>query len=371
MASSNPKKIYFTAGPAKIPDEVMQQVRDEFLNYKGMGIGVCEMSHRSKEFELIIDEAEANLRRLLRVPDNYSVLFMHGGAKTQFDSAVMNLCSEPDAHLLDYIVNGSWSKMAAKEAEKYTKVHRQLLRSEKFDRQPRKEELVNKEGVRFRYYCDNETIEGVEFNYVPEHESGSQAVPLVCDMTSNFISRPIDVDKFGVIFAGAQKNCGLAGLCIVIVRNDLLGKHMRFTPTIQNYQVMQKNKSLYNTPLTFPIYVANLCFKWALAKGGLDAIDEISKKKSKILYDLIDNSAGFYTCPVSHDSRSRMNVTFLIHDNSLDAKFLEESKQAHLYDLKGHRSVGGFRASIYNAITVEDVERLAKFMTDFRRKYST
>lgn len=178
------------------------------------------------------------------------------------------------------------------------------------------------------------------------------------------------MSKFGVIFAGAQKNCGLAGLCIVIVRNDLIGKQMRFTPTIQNYQVMQKNKSLYNTPLTFPIYVANLCFKWALDKGGLEALDELSKKKSKILYDLIDNSAGFYTCPVSPESRSRMNVTFLIHDTSLDAKFLEESKQAHLYDLKGHRSVGGFRASIYNAITLDDVERLAKFMTDFRQKHT-
>lgn len=368
MASSTAKKIYFTAGPAKIPDEVMQQVQGEFLDYRGMGISVAEMSHRSKEFEDIITEAEANLRQLLRVPDNYSILFMHGGAKTQFDSAPMNLCSELDCCEVDYIVNGSWSKMAAKEAEKYVKlVHRQLLKSEKFDRLPRKEELDDLAKVCYRYYCDNETIEGVEFNYVPSHANGA---PLVCDMTSNFLSRPIDVSKFGVIFAGAQKNCGLAGLCIVIVRNDLLGKQMRITPTIQNYQVMQKNKSLYNTPLTFPIYVANLCFKWVQERGGLEAIDEFSKKKSKILYDLIDNSGGFYTCPVSGESRSRMNVTFLIRDKSLDAKFLEEAKQAHLYDLKGHRSVGGFRASIYNAITLEDVQRLANFMTEFKQKYS-
>lgn len=364
--TTNQKKIYFTAGPAKIPDEVMQQVKAELLDYRGMGISVAEMSHRSKQFEAIIDEAEANLRKLLRIPENYSVLFMHGGAKTQFDSAVMNLCSEPDVHELEYIVNGTWSKMAAKEAEKYSKVTRQVY---KFDRLPEKDELASKEGnnFTFRYYCDNETIEGVEFNYVPEHGA---KVPLVCDMTSNFISRPVDVSKFGVIFAGAQKNCGLAGLCIVIVRNDLLGKQMRFTPTIQNYQVMQKNKSLYNTPLTFPIYVANLCFKWALDKGGLEAIDELSKRKSRILYNLIDNSAGFYTCPVLKESRSRMNVTFLISDKTLDAKFLAEAEQAGLYDLKGHRSVGGFRASIYNAITVDDVERLAKFMGDFQKRYS-
>lgn len=372
-STSDNKKLYFTAGPAKIPAEVMQQVQAELLNFKGLDIGVMEMSHRSKEFEALITEAEANLRKLLDIPDEYAVLFMHGGAKSQFDSVPMNLCPELDKHSTDYIVNGSWSKMAAKEAEKYVKVTRENLKSDKFNRQPTREELLpaTDDSIVYRYYCDNETIEGVEFNYVPEMKAKSgKNIPLVCDMTSNFLSRPVDVAKFGIIFAGAQKNCGIAGLTMVIVRKDLIGKHMRITPTIQNYKVMHDNRSLYNTPLTFAIYVANLCFKWNLERGGLAAMDQICKKKSGLLYDLIDNSGGFYTCPVEKTSRSRVNVVFLISNKDLEPKFLEESKAAHLYELKGHRSVGGFRASLYHGVTMDNVERLAKFLRDFQAKYS-
>ena len=226
------------------------------------------------------------------------------------------------------------------------------------------------EDVTYRYYCDNETIEGVEFNYAPEYTTNSAKAPLVCDMTSNFLSKPIDVSKYGCIFAGAQKNCGISGLTIVIVRKDLIGKHMRIVPTLQNYQVIDSSKSLHNTPLTFAIYVANLCAIWALERGGLDGMDRASKEKSSLLYDLIDNSQGFYLNNVEKSSRSRMNVVFLLANKDLEAKFLEESKAANLFELKGHRSVGGFRASIYNGITLDNVKRLAAFMESFRRKYS-
>uniref|UniRef100_A0A6G1SIC6 phosphoserine transaminase n=1 Tax=Aceria tosichella TaxID=561515 RepID=A0A6G1SIC6_9ACAR len=366
MASSN-KKLYFTAGPAKIPHEVMLQVQRELLDYNGMNISVMEMSHRSKEFAAIIEETEANLRKLINIPDDYSVLFMHGGAKSQFDTVPMNLCSELGKHKVEYIINGSWSKMAVKEAEKYAQVVKQELKSDTYTRQPAYEELQEFDDVTYRYYCDNETIQGVEFNYVPAYKNGK--VPLVCDMTSNFLSRPIDVKKFGVIFAGAQKNCGIAGLVIVIIRNDLIGKHMRIVPNVQNYQIMQKDKSLHNTPLTFAIYVANLCVKWALERGGLEGMDRFSKEKSQILYDLIDQSNGFYTNPVDKSSRSRMNVVFLLSNKDLEAKFLEESRAANLFELKGHRSVGGFRASLYNGIELDDVKRLAGFMSDFMRKH--
>ena len=215
-----------------------------------------------------------------------------------------------------------------------------------------------------RFYSDDETIQGVL--EVPDNK-----VPLVCDMTSNFLSRPVDVSKFGCIFAGAQKNCGVAGLTMVIIRKDLIGKHMRITPTIQNYQVMHENRSLYNTPMTFAIYVANLCFKWMLERGGLEAMDKFCRDKSGILYNLIENSGGFYTCPVPVDCRSRTNVVFLIHDKELEPKFLEESKAAGLYELKGHRSVGGCRASLYHGVTIDDVKRLADFMTDFKTRYGS
>lgn len=369
MATNNNKKLYFTAGPAKIPREVMETVQRDLLNYNGLDIGVMEMSHRSKEFEAIITEAETNLRKLMNIPESYAVLFMHGGAKSQFDSAPMNLCPELNKHIADYVINGSWSKMAAKEAEKYVQVIRENLKSDKYIRQPTRDELLkvdNLHDVVYRYYCDNETIEGVEFNYVPECSS----IPLVCDMTSNFLSRPVDVSKFGLIFAGAQKNCGVAGLTMVIVRKDLVGKQMNITPTIQNYKVMQDHRSLYNTPLTFAIYVANLCFKWMLDRGGLEAMDRNCKEKSGLLYSLIDGSNGFYTSPVDRASRSRMNVVFLLSNRDLESKFLEESKAANLYELKGHRSVGGFRASLYHGVTMEDLGRLVKFMKDFQTKYS-
>lgn len=366
MASQELKKIYFTAGPAKIPDAVMKQVHAELLNYKGLDISVMELSHRSKDFEAIINETEANLRKLLKIPDNYSVLFLQGGAKTQFDSVPMNICSKLGCCKTDYIVNGTWSKMAADDAAKYTQVERQLLKSDKFDRLPRPEELVANDDACYRFYCDNETIQGVEYNYVPSNKGQT----LVCDMTSNFLSRPVDVSKFGIIFAGAQKNCGVSGLCMVIVRNDLIGNHMPITPTIQNYQVMKNSRSLYNTPLTFAIYVANLCIKWMLDQGGLEVMDSISRQKSRVVYETIDNSKGFYTCPIAEGSRSRMNVTFLLSNDKLNSEFLAQSQKAGLYELKGHRSVGGFRASLYHGVTMDDVQRLVNFMKGFQKDHS-
>lgn len=359
---SSQKKLYFTAGPAKLPTEVMEQMQREFLNYNDLDISVAELSHRSKEFDAIITEAEANLRKLMDVPDNYAILFMHGGAKTQFDSIPMNLCPELDNSHLDYIVDGSWSKMAAKEAEKYAKVSVQTFKTV-----PSKYQLVAEDKFVYRYYCDNETIQGLEFNYVPE--CGSECF-LVCDMTSNFLTRPVDVNKFGVIFASSQKNSGISGLAIVIIRQDLIGRHMKITPTIQNYKITHDNRSLYNTPPTFAIYSANLCYKWCLERGGLKAMDEFCKKKSGLLYNTIESSNGFYTCPVEKNCRSRTNVVFLLGNSSLESKFLEEAKSCGLNELKGHRSVGGFRASLYHGISFEDVQRLVKFMNEFKLKYS-
>lgn len=357
------RQLYFSSGPTMIVPEVMKQVHDELLNYRNMGISVMEMRARTKEFGLIIDEAESDLRKLMDIPDNYSVLFMHGGARTQFDSIPMNLC--PENSSAEYIVTGTWSMTAANEAEKHACVQRQVLLQDSATRVPNFEELKSKNSVAYRYYCDNETAQGLEFNYIPVDGQ----VPLVCDMSSNFLSRPIDVIKYGLIFAGAQKNCGIAGLGIVVVRNDLIGKQRSHTPTLQNYKVIAESKSLHNAPPTFAIYVAGLCFKWLLRNGGLEAMDKISKEKSDLVYDTIDNSNGFYTCPVSCESRSRMNVVFSIANNKqLETEFITEAANEGLYELKGHMSVGGLRISLYHGIGLDDVKRLVKFMEAFRAK---
>lgn len=361
---SNLKKIYFTAGPAPIPDEVKQEIKRDYCNYNGLDIGVGEISHRSATFESILSELETDLRKLMRVPENYSILFMHGGATTQFASVPMNLCPELNKYSAEYIVNGSWSKKAADEAEKYVTVKRQTFNDKKSA--PSKEQLVAEDDVSYRYYCDNETIQGIEFDYIP---AASAKVPLVTDMTSNFLSKPIDVSKYGVIFASVQKNFGLAGLAIVIVRNDLLGRHMPIVSSVQCYEVTKKNRSLLNTPLTFNIYVAGVYCKWILARGGLEGMDRLSREKSSLIYELVDNSGGFYSCPVEKKWRSRMNVVFLLGDKSLESKFLDDAKAVGLNELKGHRSVGGCRASLYHGISLEDVKRLTQFMIDFQRRH--
>lgn len=363
MSAKN-RKVYFSAGPAMIVQEVMKQVHEELLDYGNSGLSVLEMSHRSKLFDTILTEAEADLRKLLNIPENYSVLFMHGGARTQFDAIPMNI--SPENSKTEYIITGSWSKYAANEAEKHVQVERQLVDGGTFKRVPATNELKANSDVTYRYYCDNETIQGVEFNYVPSNGQ----VPLVCDMTSNFLSRPIDVSKYGIIYAGAQKNCGMAGLAIVIVRKDLQGKQRSYTPNIQNYKVIADNRSLYNTPPTFAIYIAGLCFKWMLKQGGLEVMDKMSREKSDYLYNAIDSSGGFYSCPVSKESRSRMNVVFLLSDKSLEDKFVTEGADEGLYGFKGHRSVGGFRVSLYHAITFDDVRRLVNFMDSFRTRNS-
>lgn len=368
---SNSKKIYFTPGPATIPTDVTREAQQDFCNYRGLDIGVAELSHRSKEFEWILIDLETSLRKLLSVPDNYNILFLHGGGQTQFSSIPMNLCSELKKRSADYIINGSWSKTSADEAEKYVNVERQMFLADLSHKRaaPSGEQLVVNEQSSYRYYCDNETIEGVEFDYVPD--TGVANIPLVGDMTSNFLSKPVDVSKYGLIFSGAHKNLGLSGLTIVIVRNDLIGKHMPFTPSIQCYETIAKNKSLLNTPLTFAIYVAGLYCKWILARGGLEGMDQFSKEKAEHVYGVIDNSDGFYTCPVEKRWRSRMNVVFALSDKTLEARFVREAEAAGLYELEGHRYVGNCRASLYHGITLADVERLTTFMLDFKRRHST
>ncbi|KAG9511375.1 Phosphoserine aminotransferase, partial [Fragariocoptes setiger] len=361
------KHRYFTAGPAKIPEDVMIQAQKELLSWRDTGRSVLEMSHRSKDFDEILTTTEKNLRALMKIPDNYTVLFLQGGAQAQFDSVPMNLCSCVEVCDAEYLVTGIWSSKASKEAQKYVKVVTRKADTPNYERLPTEEEMPLCGCACYRYYCDNETIQGVEFKRVPKT---SENCPLVCDMTSNFLSRPVDVSKFGIIFASAQKNCGTSGLAIVIVRDDLIGKHMSVTPSTQNYQIMRDNKSNYNTPPVYAIYLAGLCVKWILDKGGLGAMDKISCEKSSLLYHTIDESKGFYFCPVEKNSRSRMNVVFLIGGSKgnaeLEKKFLAEAEQAGFHDLKGHRLVGGLRASLYHGVTLDDVRALIDFMKSFQ-----
>ena len=357
-------RVYnFSAGPAMLPEPVLIRAREEMLEWHGSGMCVAEMSHRGKEFMSIAAQAETDLRELLAVPSNYKVLFLQGGASTQFAAIPMNLLR--GAASADYLNTGSWSKKAIAEARRYGQVHvAASTEAERFTRAPAQGELTLSDAAAYVHYTPNETIEGVEFPYVPD--VGDK--PLVADMSSTILSRPIDVSRFGLIYAGAQKNIGPAGLVIVIVREDLLGQTLPATPTMLDYKVQADNDSMYNTPPTYAWYLAGLVFDWLKGIGGLETMGKINARKAELLYKTIDDS-GFFKNPVEPASRSWMNVPFTLANPELDDTFIKEAKAANLTTLKGHRSVGGMRASIYNAMPQEGVEALVGFMQEFERKH--
>ncbi|XP_055851704.1 probable phosphoserine aminotransferase [Episyrphus balteatus] len=357
------KIINFGAGPAKLPEEVLKEVQKNLIDYEGTGLSVMEMSHRSAGYFKINEDAMNDLRELVGVPSNYKILFMQGGGTGMFSAVCLNLMGRTGT--ADYLVTGSWSAKAAKEATQYGSVNLILPKVQKYTSVPRQSTWSLDPNASYVYYCDNETVDGVEFDFVPE----TKDVPLVCDMSSNFLSRPIDVSKFGVIFAGAQKNVGTAGITVVIVREDLLGKPMKITPSILDFTITEKNNSIYNTPPTFIVHVMSLVFKWIKRNGGLQGMYNNSLVKSKLIYDIIDKSNGFYACPVDKNVRSRMNVPFRIgcasgHED-LETEFLKLCESKHLIQLKGHRSVGGIRASLYNAMTIAETQILADLMESF------
>ena len=355
-------RVYnFSAGPAMLPEAVLQQARDEMLDWQGSGMSVMEMSHRGKEFMSIAAQAEADLRTLLGVPKEYKVLFLQGGASSQFSMVPMNLTR--NNRKVDYINTGSWSKKAIAEAKRYADVNLvATTEASKFTTTPAQSELKLSGDAAYVHYTPNETIEGVAFPYVPE--TGS--VPLVADFSSTILSQPIDVSRYGIIYAGAQKNIGPAGLTLVIVREDLIGEAVDGTPVMFKYATHSENESMYNTPPTYGWYLAGLVFKWLLGLGGLAGMETINQRKAQALYAAIDAS-DFYANPVAVESRSIMNVPFTLANAELDAKFLQEAGAAGLKTLKGHRSVGGMRASIYNAMPEEGVKALIDFMAEFER----
>lgn len=351
----------FSAGPAALPADVLKQAQEELVDWRGSGMSVMEMSHRGKEFTSIAEQAETDLRELMAIPGNYKVLFLQGGASSQFAMVPLNLLGGKS--VADYLNTGSWSKKAIAEAKRYCQVHNAASsEGSKFSTVPRQEELNLTTDAAYLHYTPNETIQGVEFPYVPD----TGAVPLVADMSSTILSRPIDVSRYGLIYAGAQKNIGPAGLTVVIVREDLLGNAAETTPAMFNYKTHADAGSMYNTPPTYAWYLAGLVFQWLRGKGGLKSMAEVNKRKSGALYAAIDGS-DFYATPVEPDCRSWMNVPFTLADPELDATFLAEAKEAGLVTLKGHRSVGGMRASIYNAMPEEGVQKLIEFMKEFER----
>jgi len=359
--------INFSAGPATLPTEVLLEAQADFYNYKGCGMNVMEMSHRTPEYTKIITEAEADLREILKIPDNYKVLFLQGGATGQFAGVPLNLCKEASM-ATDYVVTGAWSSKAVKEAEKYCKPNRVNPKTDKYISIAPEAEWVLNPKAEYLYYCSNETIHGVEFSTVPN----AHGVNLVCDMSSNFCSKPVDVSKYALIYAGAQKNIGPAGVTIVIVRDDMIGKSSNLCPIVLDYKTQAGAGSMYNTPPTYNIYMCGLVFKWLKKMGGLDEIEKRNIAKSGLLYDAIDNSNGFYVGVVDKPFRSRMNVPFRVGslegNDELEKKFITEAKANGMVTLKGHRSVGGLRASLYNALTLEEVQSLVSFMKEFQQR---
>ena len=352
----------FSAGPAVLPKEVLQQAQAELLDWQGSGMSVMEMSHRGKEFMGIAARAEADLRELMGIPGNYKVLFLQGGASMQFAMVPMNLLRGKAS--ADYLNTGEWSKKAISEAKKFGAVNVVASGADKnFSYVPDFSTWQCDKDAAYLHITPNETIGGVEFDWLPD-----VSVPIVADMSSNILSRPIDVSRYGLIYAGAQKNIGPAGLTIAIVREDLLGQVAAGTPTMLDYKTHADNESMYNTPPTYGIYIAGLVFQMLKNKGGIAAMEKTNIAKAKLLYAAIDGSGGFYQCPVAHATRSRMNVPFTLKDAALDGAFLKEADARGLLQLKGHRSVGGMRASIYNAMPLEGVEALAGFMGEFARK---
>ena len=352
----------FCAGPAMLPVDVMKKAQAEFLNWNDTGCSVMELSHRSTEFMAMAKQAELDLRELMMIPDNYSVLFCHGGGRGQFSAVPLNLL--PKGKSADYIVSGSWSKAAAKEAQNFGDINiidvveasnqsTSVTSSEKWGLNPE---------AAYVHYCPNETVDGIEMFNIPT----TNGVPLVADMSSTILSHQIDVSKFGLIYAGAQKNIGPSGLTIVIVRNDLLGNAQKATPCIMNYKMLADNDSMYNTPPTYAWYLAGLVFKWLKELGGVSVIEKLNAQKAQLLYKYIDDS-HLYQNHIEPDNRSYMNVPFWLKDESLNEAFLAQAAQNGLVALKGHRMVGGMRASIYNAMPLEGIEALVSFMKSFEK----
>jgi phosphoserine aminotransferase len=352
----------FSPGPAALPFEVLEQARDELLDWEHGGTSVMEVSHRGKAFMRMAAEAEADLRELMAIPPQYKVLFMQGGASAQFALVPMNLATPTS--VTDYVNTGHWSAKAITEARRYASVHVAADAGGRYLRVPPQSELEVTEGAAYFHYTPNETISGVEFGYVPHTE----AVPLVADLSSSILSAPLDVSKFGLIYAGAQKNIGPSGLVVVIVRDDLIGRARPGTPLVFDYKAVADDHSLLNTPPTFAWYLAGLVFKWLKRNGGVAAMGELNRAKAAALYAAIDASP-FYSNPVARDSRSRMNVTFTLARPELDALFLEHAAAAGLANLKGHRVFGGMRASLYNAMPMAGVEALIAFMREFERTH--
>jgi phosphoserine aminotransferase len=351
----------FSAGPAMLPAEVLSRAGDEMLDWRGSGMGVMEMSHRGKEFIAIYEEAERDLRELLGVPANYKILFLQGGATLQFAQIPMNLLRGKTK--ADYVNTGEWSKKAIKEAKAYCDVHVVASSEDKnFSYAPKQWDV--RPGAAYVHYCSNETIGGVEYHTVPSHGDA----PLVADASSHFLSRPVDVSKFGLIYAGAQKNAGPAGLTFVIVRDDLIGQAQKGTPSVMDYKAQADADSMLNTCATYSIYVAGLVFKWLKQLGGLPEIEKRNIAKARLLYDYLDSSK-FFKSMVAKEDRSRMNVPFTLADANLDSPFLKGAEAQGMVQLKGHRSVGGMRASIYNAMPMEGVQQLVTYMKDFEKKH--
>lgn len=351
----------FSPGPAVLPKEVLLQARDELLDWHATGMSIMEMSHRGKDFTRIAAEAEADLRDLMEIPGNYKVLFLQGGAHCQFSMVPMNLLRGKQQ--ADYLNSGLWSKKAIAEAARYCEVNVVASSEDRnFSYVPPEAEWKLNADAAYVHYTSNETIGGVEIFQTPE----TGEVPLVADMSSHILSRPMEVSKHGVIYAGAQKNIGPAGLTIVLVREDLIGQTIPGTPTMFDYKIHADNNSMYNTPPTFAIYMAGLVFKWLKARGGLVEMEKINLRKAELLYNYIDSS-DFYYSPVALENRSRMNVPFRLKDAALEPVFLEQAGQRNLLQLKGHKLVGGMRASIYNAMPIEGVTALVDFMKDFEK----
>lgn len=356
------KRVFnFSAGPSMLPMQVLEKAAAEMVSYEDSGMSVMEMSHRSPVYEKIITDAEALFRKVMAIPDNYKVLFLQGGASTQFAAVPLNLLN--GSKKADYILSGQFSTKAFQEAQKYGDVVAVASSKDKnFSYVPQVDKSAFRADADYVHICYNNTIYGTKFPYIPD----TGAIPLVADMSSCILSEPIDVSKFGVIYAGAQKNMAPAGLTIVIVREDLLGNARAETPTMLDWKVQADNGSMYNTPPCYCIYVAKLVYEWILQLGGLEKMQQLNEKKAQLLYDYLD-SQSYYVAPVEKTSRSMMNVTFVTGDAELDKKFAKEAAQADLLNLKGHRSVGGMRASIYNAMPYEGVEKLVGFMKEFAK----
>ena len=354
------ERVYnFSAGPSQLPEEVLVEASKQMLNYKNTGMSVMEMSHRSSSYLDIFNHTKALLKKVMNVPDNYEIVFLHGGATQQFSMIPLNLLKTGKA---DYAVTGNFANLAYKEATKFGDIHVAYNGEDNnYSYIPKQDELDLTEDADYLHICANNTIFGTEYKYDPVTKNGC---PVVADMSSNILSKPVDVSKYGLIYAGAQKNMGIAGLGIAIIRNDLLKTDKKDIPVLMNYELMVKKDSMYNTPSAYAIYVCGLVLEWIEKNGGVEAMYERSIKKSQMLYDYLDQS-DFYIASANKDNRSRMNVTFTTPNKDLDAKFIKECTALGLVNLKGHRLVGGIRASIYNAMPIEGVEKLVNFMKKF------